>query len=318
MRYRTLSPVLIIAFNRPEQTQALVNALRTVQVPRLYVAADAPRDNVPSDSDACARTLEIFQTVDWECKVSFKVNKKNKGSYTTIPLAIDWFLSNEIEGIILEDDCIPSSSFFNFCDVLLEKYRDNENAMWINGSNVGFQSSSTTIGFMESIYGISWGWATWRGSWNLMRRRIEAPPRNGIDKKLLSKYLGRRFLAQLFWRAMFKYAYTIRNWDYRALYGMWESGGIAFTPTVNLISNIGAANGAVHGRRLINDKRFNLPVEEWEEAVEIHSLGISENLDRHLEKEFHHVELLRIIKVYLIATFPKLRTWGRFLLKKPA
>ena len=39
--------------------------------------------------------------------------------------AIGWFFEQEAEGIILEDDCLPAPAFFNFCDNLLEKYRND-------------------------------------------------------------------------------------------------------------------------------------------------------------------------------------------------
>ena len=35
---------------------------------------------------------------------------------TAISSAIDWFFEKEESGIILEEDLIPSSSFFLFCD----------------------------------------------------------------------------------------------------------------------------------------------------------------------------------------------------------
>lgn len=48
---------------------------------------------------------------------------------------ITCFFENESEGIILEDDCLPSDSFFSFCSTLLEKYMDDDRIGHIPGSN---------------------------------------------------------------------------------------------------------------------------------------------------------------------------------------
>jgi hypothetical protein len=43
--------------------------------------------------------------------------------------------SQEPEGIILEDDCLPSQSFFPYCVKLLKRFRDDERIMCITGCN---------------------------------------------------------------------------------------------------------------------------------------------------------------------------------------
>jgi hypothetical protein len=37
--------------------------------------------------------------------------------------------------IILEDDCVPSTSFFPYCADLLDRYESDERAMMISGNN---------------------------------------------------------------------------------------------------------------------------------------------------------------------------------------
>ena len=38
--YKTKTPVLILLFNRPEQTMELIKSLRKVQPPKIYVSID--------------------------------------------------------------------------------------------------------------------------------------------------------------------------------------------------------------------------------------------------------------------------------------
>ncbi len=43
---------------------------------------------------------------------------------------LDWVFSQVKQAIILEDDCLPESSFFPFCETLLGRYaQDREVAM---------------------------------------------------------------------------------------------------------------------------------------------------------------------------------------------
>jgi hypothetical protein len=45
-------------------------------------------------------------------------------------------------GVILEDDCLPNTSFFKFCEILLKRFYYNKKIYTISGSN--FQNKITT------------------------------------------------------------------------------------------------------------------------------------------------------------------------------
>ena len=52
-------------------------------------------------------------------------NDKNLGCKHACSNAVTWFFEQEEQGIILEDDCLPSQSFFWFCENLLTRYKKN-------------------------------------------------------------------------------------------------------------------------------------------------------------------------------------------------
>src|SRR5689334_21696267 len=112
----------MIAFNRPEKTQRVFEAVRAVAPRRLYLAADGPRVDVASDVDRCERTRRILDDVTWPCQVRRLYQPENLGCKRGVECAIDWFLAHEESGIILEDDCLPTADFFPFCAELLERY----------------------------------------------------------------------------------------------------------------------------------------------------------------------------------------------------
>ena len=129
-------PILLINFNRPRHTQRIVDALRPLQPSTLYVAIDGPRSDRHEDKSLVQQvTAVINNQIDWSCEVSKLVRTENLGCRDGVSLAISWFFNSEKEGIILEDDCLPSEVFFAFCKDLLERYRHDDRVMHIAGFN---------------------------------------------------------------------------------------------------------------------------------------------------------------------------------------
>src|SRR5690349_251603 len=115
------TPILLIIFNRPETTQLVFEAIRKAKPQRLYIAADGPRAEVKSDVERCAEAKKVVQQVDWSCEVKTLFSEKNQNCGVGPSNAITWFFKQEEEGIILEDDCLPSQSFFWYCEELLKR-----------------------------------------------------------------------------------------------------------------------------------------------------------------------------------------------------
>src|ERR1041385_7044425 len=125
------SPVLFIIFNRPEVTRQVFAAIRQAKPARLYIAADGPRRDIESDVVNCNATRQIINEVDWDCELKTLLHNENLNCGVGPSTAINWFFQHETEGIILEDDCLPTQSFFWFCQELLERYRNDSRIMHI-------------------------------------------------------------------------------------------------------------------------------------------------------------------------------------------
>ena len=126
--------ILFLVFNRPLLTQAVFDTIKKSRPSRIFIAADGPRKNNESDAILCKKVRDVVNQVDWDCEIKTLFREENLGCRTAITSAIDWFFDHTDAGIILEDDCLPSESFFNFCALTLEKYKSNEKIMQINGS----------------------------------------------------------------------------------------------------------------------------------------------------------------------------------------
>jgi len=158
------TPVLFLIFNRPEITKQVFNAIQQAKPPRLYVAGDGPRSKCTEDEENCKLARSIATNVDWDCEVKTLFRDHNLGCRLAVSQAIYWFFEQEPEGIILEDDCLPSQSFFWFCQEMLEYFRNDKAVGVICGFYSNELEYKPSASFFFSRYLRVWGWAGWRRS----------------------------------------------------------------------------------------------------------------------------------------------------------
>ncbi len=233
------TPILMIVFNRPEKTEKLFNIIKKIKPKILFVAADGPREK-QSDIYNCKKVRKIFDNIDFKCEIYKRFNSKNEGLKKNVKSSIDWFFSKVKKGIIIEDDCIPSLSFFNFCQELLVKYEGNEKIMQINGTNLGIDySDKVKETYFFSKLNHVWGWATWKRSWMLFDNEFK-------DYKTLkkNKSFNKYFIDNKITNWMMKYFDKSESgadniWSINWAYSILKNNGLCITPTKNLVQNIG-------------------------------------------------------------------------------
>ena len=125
-------PVLLILYNRIEETHDVFQVLRTVQPTQLYVAGDAAKPDSMLDRMRTYQARAVIQP-EWPCQVHKFWQDNHLGKSQMIATAIKWFFEHEDEGIILFDDTVPGYDFFPYCEQLLEKYRHDKKVYSIGG-----------------------------------------------------------------------------------------------------------------------------------------------------------------------------------------
>jgi len=241
-----ITPVLFLIFNRPDTTQKVFNAIRQAKPKQLFVAADGLREDKEGEKEKCEQARKIIEQVDWDCEVKTLFRDKNLGCKIAVSSAIDWFFENVEEGIILEDDCLPSQSFFWFCQELLKYYRNDARIMHISGDNFQFGRIRGEGSYYFSKYAHIWGWATWRKAWgcfdvnmkSFKKFKKEAQINNVFNIKQQKKY----------WMKIFQRVYDdkINTWDYTWVYTCFINSGLCIMPNINLVSNIGFGIESTH------------------------------------------------------------------------
>lgn len=126
-------PAAFLIYKRPDVMRRVFATIAAARPRRLYVIADGPRDE--SEAARCAEARAIIEGVDWDCEVFTNYAETNLGLKRRVSSGLDWVFAHEEQAIILEDDCLPDSTFFRFCAELLERYRDDERIMHISGNN---------------------------------------------------------------------------------------------------------------------------------------------------------------------------------------
>ncbi|WP_282050994.1 nucleotide-diphospho-sugar transferase [Maribacter aquivivus] len=255
------TPILFIIFNRKDVALKSLAAIRKSKPKRMYISGDGPRNTVVQDIDKVKNTRDaIINAIDWDCEVKTLFQEDNLGCGPGVYTAINWFFKHEEQGIILEDDCVASESFFPFCETLLEQYKEDERIGLISGYNqVG--SIPVDDSYCFSNYSVCWGWASWRRAWNNMDYDIAW--KNGkYEKSILSNcgYLGKDYT---YWKRRIKALETglVSAWDFQWCYSLAAQNQLGIFPGVNLISNIGYGEDATHSSKspfMNYDKREEL------------------------------------------------------------
>lgn len=290
------TPVLLIIFNRPDVTLRVFEVIRKAQPSKLYIAADGPRENKIGEKEKCIEARGVINDIDWPCEVQTLFQEKNLGCKWGPITAIDWLFKNEEQGIILEDDCLPDLSFFNFCTKLLDYYRNNLEVMHISGNNFQKGILRGDASYYFSKYSHSWGWATWRRAWNTFHPSLEQFEK--FDKDDLIKKVPISKKAQEFWIKNFRQ--TIKgndSWDSLWMYTLWYNDGLAVLPQKNLVKNIGFGEDATHTKEeksLINTEIFSIEEINYKKEISQDKAADEYTFKSLYYKPFHTKVILKI------------------------
>lgn len=299
------SPILFVIFNRPEQTRKVFEEIRKAQPPKLYIAADGPRSNHPGEKEKCEEARAIAKLVDWPCELHTDFLGQNIGCDERVSSAISWFFAGVEEGIIFEDDCLPSGEFFTFTSSLLEKYRHEEKIKMISGNNFQNGRKRGEGSYYFSRYANTWGWATWRRAWNAYDHNLAGFPAFRESKQIediLPTSEERRYWLNFFEKIL-KKKYTF--WDAKWMFSIWKENGISITPNTNLVSNIGFGSDATHTQG--DAEKFSVKIGEMGEIIHPASMEIDNEADRYLFETMYRTPLLEKIKIKLKILWKKMR-----------
>ena len=251
MKYKKINTaILLIGFNRPENIKRLLNILKKTRVSRLYISIDGPRKNNNLDQNLIDKHRILIKNINWPCSVKALFNKKNLGCGKAVKNAIDWFFRFEKQGIILEDDLIPSNSFFFYCEELLNRYSKDDRIGMISGNNLtNFQFKKKS--YLFSKHATTWGWASWRRAWKNYEFYLNW--NKSIENKNIIRngFVTNNFKSYLYSRIDYLVNRLVDTWDYQWSFTLYSQNQLCIIPKKNLVKNIGFDQSATHTKSKI-------------------------------------------------------------------
>src|SRR5262249_39456996 len=208
------APIALFIFNRPELTARVYACIRAARPERLFIVADGPRATRPDDKRLCDETRRVVASPDWPCEIHVNFASDNLACRRRISSGLDWVFQQSPEAIILEDDCVPCASFFEFCSEMLHYYRDDKRIVHISGDNFQDGKWRGSGSYYFSRYPHTWGWATWRRAWQAYDVNISSWPAAYRARWLDSVFDNPR--EARYWESVFDRVYRgqVDAWDY--------------------------------------------------------------------------------------------------------
>lgn len=232
------TPILFIIFNRPNETRQVFREIQKAKPKVLYISSDGPRS---SEEKAITNSLraEVLNEINWDCSLIKIFHEKNLGCKGAIEYALNIFFEKNLNGIILEDDCLPSQTFFQFVDSYIDEFEKCENFGIISGNNFFDKDFPIEDDYSLSQYPFIWGWATSASNWQEYMR-------TNTNVHYFKKGLKKTFFNTFFTKNALYAKKTSYTWDYQFLFFLRKENKFTVIPKLNLVKNIGLGPNSTH------------------------------------------------------------------------
>ena len=281
--------VLVIAYARKSNVLNLLETVIDSGISNIFISIDGPRN---SETDQIQKAL-IKELERRKKTFSGTINlwqkKSNMGSGASVIASIDWAFANLDELCILEDDLEIRSDFFKFMEFGLSGMKQNSNLKIVTGTNPFTADMNGQLGTLR--YPVSWGWATNKENWILLRSLIF----EGAKGKTTSSSLKNRNFWELGrYRAL---KGLIDAWDIPLACEMHKTEFFTLLPPVNLVRNIGFDSHALH--TMTNIWPLNMDIFELPELDNPSITPYSKiELDSKFEKKIFKIKFRHIFSLY--------------------
>jgi hypothetical protein len=239
--------VLLWIFIRPEKIKKVFDVLKEARPSRLFLVSDGPRAHIASDKDNIARSREIVADVTWECEIHRLYFDDNQGMYPIHKITNEYIFKLVDRCIYLEDDVITSVSFFKYCEVLLEKYKDDLRVNMICGMNhLGIYEDCPNDYFFTKGSSI-WGFALWRRTYELFNDLGY-----GDEKYYMDRLLENANNYESFCEKLEIFTKDKNYWEHPPSFefflglSSFAHNQLSIVPKKNMVCNIGYGADATH------------------------------------------------------------------------
>jgi hypothetical protein len=235
-----LAPIILFVYNRPEHTKKTIEALKQNKLASeslLFIFADGNRSS--KDKNAVNRVRDYISTINGFKEITITLRKKNFGLADSIISGVTEIINKYGKAIVLEDDIVTSPYFLKFMNEALDFYENDQKIFTISGYNFPLTAPES---YKYDIYisprPSSWGWATWKDSWDKVDWN---PVKNPLlkSRKSLHSLLDKagKDLAPMLLKSI---EGKINSWAVKYSFTQIQRNAYCIFPLKSLAKNIGA------------------------------------------------------------------------------
>ena len=161
--------VLILAYNRVDELKQTLQAVVQQGPPNIYVSVDGPKLDSEQDKAKVLAVHDAVLSLGKSHSITTRFAKINGGVLDGVLDGIDWFFSQETQGIILEDDVVVAPDSLPLASSLLDQLRPQHNIGSISLFNpvprgkLTHQHNPVRLSALPS----SQYWGTWSDRWEV-------------------------------------------------------------------------------------------------------------------------------------------------------
>lgn len=261
-------PVKINIWIRPYCQRKQFEVICRARPSVLFVASDGGRND--EEWRLIKENRKIYEEgVDWDCKIYYIYQDKNNGMYGMGNIIHNFIWKRVDRCIFLEDDQIPSVSFFRFCAEMLERYKDDTRISLICGMNHLGVYDDVNTDYFFSRRGSIWGIAMWKRTYD---QYFDFSYKN--DSYVMRCLKERTRHSKITWKQICAYSQNEYYGGHAAgdefflKFASYGQNQLQIVPKHNLISNIGSTGDSAHAgeiqvlphgiRRVFNMKTYEL------------------------------------------------------------
>lgn len=262
-------PIALFIFKRTKKSVKIINEISKVSPQKIYLVSDAGRnEDEIAEVEKCRKAVE--NAITWNCEIVKMYEKTNRGCYNIGVSAMKIFEKEE-KCIFLEDDNLPCHSFFDYCKELLDRYEDNDDILWICGTNYMKEYvPQDGADYVFTQHMLPCGWASWGKKFNrFYEYDFQHLDKDGIseaekayESKRLFKYDLNHWQSEVNNKSQGRYA----SWDYHMNFSIRYHHKLGIAPKYNQITNIGADSFSAHGgasmENYLTSKFCMVPIKE--------------------------------------------------------
>lgn len=245
--------ILVIAYKRSGMLKECIERLQRIGVGRIYVAADGAK--TAADVSKVDAVRNYVKSLPPGIIYNTRFASVNHGCREWVSSSINWFFESEDFGIIVEEDILIDSRFYEWCRHQRDAYVFDERVMHINA----FYPTSKHLSERPAHFtkfASSWGWATWRRAW----RSYDDDMSTLLSRGLISRLFYLKAKSGASWIETIHYFLALQmavqgklsSWAYRWNLTVWDMGGVALSPGMNLSENVGVGEDATHTSKSLN------------------------------------------------------------------